>query len=36
MGEFGKFIKDKRIEKRLTLITAANLLGISFSYLSDI
>ncbi len=36
MGEFGKYIKNKRIEKRYTLIAAAKLLGISFSYLSDI
>ena len=36
MGEFGKFIRNKRIEKRLTLIAAAKILGISFSYLSDI
>ena len=35
MGEFGKFIKKKRMEKRLTLMAAAELLGISFSYLSD-
>ena len=36
MGDFGKFIKNKRLEKRLTLIEAAKMLGISFSYLSDI
>lgn len=35
MGEFGNFIKNKRLEKRLTLMAAAKLLGISFSYLSD-
>lgn len=36
MGNFGKFIRKKRTEKRLTLMSAAQLLEISFSYLCDI
>lgn len=35
MGEFGEYIQKKRIESKLTLMVAANILGISFSYLSD-
>ena len=36
MGEFGDFINQKRRENKYTLMNAAKILGISFSYLSDI
>lgn len=36
MGEFGKYLKEKRIEKNVSVREMARFLGISVSYLSEL
>lgn len=36
MGEFGKFLKEKRIERNISVREMAKFLGISISYISEL